>query len=113
MRLWPRLLARTTNAPRKVYFFVAPTRRNPRSKPRRRNDRAAKAARLISDSFHQDKLVCPGVPALEGKIVSVGHRAPLRGRGFEYLIWNTVALAIGDRLLFGLEAQTQLLTHVA
>src|SRR5215468_12707636 len=49
------------------------------------------------------KLVSPGVPALEGKIVSVRHCAALRGRDFEYLILDAVPLAIGHRFLFGLE----------
>src|SRR5215813_13679120 len=103
MRLRPRLLAWTADATGKICFFVAPTRRNPRPKPRRRGDRAAKTAGLNPAAF-RGKLVRPGVPALEGKIVSVRHGAPLRGRrGFENLIRNAVALAIGHRLFLGIE----------
>src|SRR5499433_3905754 len=55
----------------------------------------------------------PGIAAVDGEIVGVGDAAPLNRLGFEELVGNAVALAIGDRFLGTLEAQLHLLTHVA
>lgn len=58
-------------------------------------------------------LVRPGIAALEGKIVRVGHDAPLPRGLVKHLIGEAVALAIGHRLLFRAKPQPQLLTHIA
>src|SRR2546425_626893 len=57
--------------------------------------------------------VRPQIAAREGEIVGVGHGAPRRFLGLEQLVGNEVPLAIGDRLLLGVEAQPELLLHVA
>src|ERR1043165_8669341 len=57
--------------------------------------------------------VRPGAAPGVGEIVRVRHR-PARDRlGFGDLIRDAVALAVGDRLLPRLEAQSHLLAHVA
>ncbi len=55
----------------------------------------------------------PGVAPVEGEIVRIGHRAPGDRLGFEHLVGDAVALAIGDRLVLAGKAQAHLLAHVA
>ena len=50
---------------------------------------------------------------VEGEIVGIGHALPLRRLALEHFVGDAVALAIGDRLLLGVEAQPHLLLHVA
>jgi hypothetical protein len=55
----------------------------------------------------------PRVAAPEGKIVRIGHHASFHRRGFKKLIGNPLPLAIRNGLLLAIEAQAQLLAHVA
>src|SRR4030081_2741844 len=57
--------------------------------------------------------VRPGAPPAIREIVRIGDAAPRRLLGLGQLERDAVALAIGDRLLLGVEAQAQLLAHVA
>src|SRR3981189_3971351 len=57
--------------------------------------------------------VRPGAPSAIREIVRIGDAAPRRLLGLGQLERDAVALAIGDRLLLGVEAQAQLLAHVA
>src|SRR5205085_7369945 len=54
----------------------------------------------------------PGLASAERKIIGIGGLAARRLLGFDDLIGNALALAIGDRLFPRLEAQRQLLLHV-
>src|SRR6476620_1235359 len=55
----------------------------------------------------------PGIAPVEGEIVGVGHDAARWRLGVKNLIGDAMALAIGGRLLDGVEAQVHLLAHVA
>src|SRR6185436_12807483 len=55
----------------------------------------------------------PGIAPVEGEIVGVGYDAARWRLGMKNLIGDAVALAIGGRLLDGVEAQVHLLAHVA
>src|SRR6266487_2496923 len=57
--------------------------------------------------------VRPGITAVCGEVVGIGHATPHRRLGFEDLVGNAVPLAIGDRLLGRVKTQLDLLTHVA
>src|SRR3981081_1320807 len=57
--------------------------------------------------------VRPGAPPAIREIVRIGDAAPRRLLGLGQLEGDAVALAIGDRRLLGVEAQAQLLAHVA
>src|SRR5665213_921553 len=57
-------------------------------------------------------LVSPGLPAPKRKIVGIGGLAPGRCLRLDDLIGNALALAIGNRLFLGIEANRQLLLHV-
>src|SRR5665647_739354 len=58
-------------------------------------------------------LMGPGLAAPEGKIVGIGGLPASRLLGLDHLIGNALALAIGHRLLLGVEADGELLLHVA
>jgi hypothetical protein len=55
----------------------------------------------------------PGVAPRVSKVIGVSDDAPARLVRFFYLVGNPVSLAVGDRFFFRLEAQTNLLAHVA
>lgn len=65
-----------------------------------------------SASTSDSALVRPGVPAFEGKVIRVGDGLPLRRGRLEHLVCDAMPLAIGHRLLLGVEPQPQLLPHV-
>ena len=104
--------ARPADAGRALYFTPAPARGNARAQPRRSRPQNREAARLIAAQCRMSS-VGPGVAALEGKIIGVGHRAPFLGRRSRNVIGNAVALAISDRLFLAVKSQTQLLAHIA
>src|SRR6266850_348146 len=58
-------------------------------------------------------LMGPGLDPLEGEIVGIGDLPLLRILGFDYLVRNALALAIGHRIFPGVEMQGELLLHVA
>ena len=55
----------------------------------------------------------PGIAAVEGEIVGVGHDAAGRRSGMKDLVGDAVALAVRGRFVEGVEAQMHLLAHVA
>ncbi len=55
----------------------------------------------------------PGIAALVGEIVRVGHDVAHRRLVLGHLVGDAEALAIGHRLLRGVEVQAHLLAHVA
>src|SRR5215470_3623643 len=54
----------------------------------------------------------PGIGTREGEVVGIGDLAPRRLLRLEHPVRNRLPLAIGDRLLLGLEPQSDLLVHV-
>src|SRR5580698_8406047 len=58
-------------------------------------------------------LVGPGATPGGGKIVRIGNTRALDGLAVKDLVGDAVALAIGNRLFLGVEAQPDLLLHVA
>jgi hypothetical protein len=72
---------------------------------------------LPDDRFYskraESQLVGPRVAAPEGKIIRIGYDASFYRRRFKDLIGNPLPLAIGNCLLLAIEAQAQLLAHVA
>src|SRR5258708_36716322 len=61
----------------------------------------------------ENALMCPRLSAPKGKIIGIGGLPPRRLLRLEHLIGNALALAIGHGLLLGIEAETELLFHVA
>src|SRR5262245_59255429 len=57
--------------------------------------------------------VGPGLAAAERKIVRIGDLTVGRGLRLDHLVRDALALAIGDRVLLGVEADGELLLHVA
>src|ERR1700722_11068854 len=57
--------------------------------------------------------VRPSVATLEGEIVRIGHPGAGGVLGREHLVGDAMALAIGDRFLGRIEAQPDLLGHIA
>src|ERR1700736_6764207 len=58
-------------------------------------------------------LMRPGFAAPEGEMGGIGNLPMSRSLGFDHLVGNAPALAIGDRVFLGLETQRELLFHVA
>src|SRR6478672_511600 len=58
-------------------------------------------------------LMGPGFAASKGEIVGICGLPPSRRLGFDHLVWNALALAIGHRLFLGVESYRELLLHVA
>src|SRR5437868_14927880 len=55
----------------------------------------------------------PGFAAAEREIVGIGDLAVRRRLRLDHLVGNALALAIGDRVFLGVEADGELLLHVA
>src|SRR5262245_6303566 len=58
-------------------------------------------------------LVRPGLAAAEREIVGIGDLTIGRSVGLDHLVGNALALAIGDRVFLAVEADGELLLHVA
>src|SRR5262245_41569719 len=61
----------------------------------------------------EPQLVGPRVATPEGKIIRIGYQGSFHRRRFKDLIGDPFPLAIGNRFFLSVEAQAQLLAHVA
>src|SRR3981189_2191672 len=77
------------------------------------HSRRARRAPHPNDAGAAGSSVGPRLAAPECKIVGVGGRPPHRLLRLDHLVGNALALAIGHRLVLGVEAQAELLLHVA
>src|SRR5262249_52186042 len=87
-------------------------RQPPRPTARRKPD-AALLSLSVRPKSVRPKSVRPRLAAAERKIVGIGDLTVGRGFWLDHLVWDALALAIGDRVLLGVEVDGELLLHVA
>src|SRR5262245_13420648 len=87
-------------------------RHPPRPMAGRKSD-ARLTQSIRASKISASKSVGPGLAAAERKIVGIGDLTVGRGLRLDHLVRNALALAIGDRVFLGVEADGELLLHVA